>query len=449
MERIHRKIYLGLLLCVALTAFFIVFSVKPPFSSPDEGNHIARADSLLSGDFFLYQKDGSGNSGAEISNSFDVFAFSFGELMHSHNPAIAKEYIDKMKNLEWNNIRYFHSMPNVGFYFPLIYAPHAISMAIGKTIGLNVYHTYFLMNLTVFLLSLYIIYCSNRIIRLPFPFLIIISAPMAVFQLMSPTIDGLTIALSALLLSCFVRVMKNDEYENRKLALIMMFGIFIVATSRANMLPLVLLPGWIYLRSKNKFYLKSFLAISFACVAWTAFAVITTKNMDTTNHAGLTNAQVIVHYATHPFETAKILVDTWLDPVYVKSYYMGMFGAVAWQDAIVNQIFRIIALLAIPVSFALYIKKSSFNDTKTTVFMVAIALIIVLLTFLALLAQWSPFPTERVIGVQGRYLFIPLIMVAYSVYTDKGNFKGSFVVSVIMLITSVYFVHEAIINRFF
>lgn len=82
-------------------------------------------------------------------------------------------------------------------------------------------------------------------------------------------------------------------------------------------------------------------------------------------------------------------------------------------------------------------------------FMLFVIVSIVCLTFLALLVQWSPFPTSTIYGVQGRYFIIPIILFAYSMSNHELK-NGYHLVPVLFLwVLSSYLIHEALYYRFF
>ena len=42
----------------------------------------------------------------------------------------------------WQGIRHFHELSGTGYYFPAIYAPQALGLAIGQWFNLTVQHSY-------------------------------------------------------------------------------------------------------------------------------------------------------------------------------------------------------------------------------------------------------------------------------------------------------------------
>ncbi|MBA8118045.1 DUF2142 domain-containing protein [Escherichia coli] len=429
-------------------SFAFVCSIKPPYSSPDEPTHILRASTIVNGDLFLYQESLSGSSGAKVIHAFDRMAIIFSRMMHTDAPTVAKDNMQKMKDIDWDDFSYFHPMPNVGFYFPLIYAPHAFSIATGKLIGLTPYWTYILTNIFVFIICAAILCVSNRIMRIPLSVLVFLTCPMVAFQLMSPTIDGITISLSVMMMSIFYRSLRDDISSG--LILTLYFCIFIVATSRANLSPLVLLPAWLFYKTKKKIYLNGFVVLLSACFAWVAYSILAIHDADPVRITTATNADIITFYLKNLPETLILIKNSIFNMVNMGSFFDGIFGYVAWQDAPVGRSFAIFFGVALVACIILSINiKDIARERYNLFFMLFVIVSIVCLTFLALLVQWSPFPTSTIYGVQGRYFIIPIILFAYSMSNHELK-NGYHLVPVLFLwVLSSYLIHEALYYRFF
>lgn len=433
---------------IIIISFMFVCSIKPPYSSPDEPTHFLRASTIVNGDIFLYQENISGSSGANVIHAFDRMAVIFSRMMHTDAGTVGKDNIQKMKNIEWDDFEYFHPMPNVGFYFPLIYAPHAISIAIGKFIGLTPYWTYSLTNAVVFLLCATILYISNKIFRTPISVLIFATCPMVAFQLMSPTIDGITICLTVLMMSVFFRSLQGDD--NINLILTMFFCIFIVATSRANLSPLVLLPAWLFYKTKKKIYLNGFVILFSSCFAWLAYSILAIHDADPIRTTTATNAEIITYYIRHLPETLMLIKSTLFNLVNLKGFYDGIFGCVAWQDASVGDMYSKLFGLVLVLYIAMSIKVSNIYENRyTIIFIIFVIASIICLTFMALLVQWSPFPTNTIYGVQGRYFIIPIIIFAFSLNNSEVKSGYHLIPALCLWAISSYLIHDALYYRFF
>ncbi|HFL7483532.1 TPA: hypothetical protein ACG448_003906, partial [Escherichia coli] len=72
------------------------------------------------------------------------------------------------------------------------------------------------------------------------------------------------------------------------------------------------------------------------------------------------------------------------------------------------------------------------------------------LIFCALLVQYSKFPTDVIIGIQGRYFVIPVIISAFLLMSqNKKKQMIAYIITVIMLIVSLNAMIPSIITRYY
>ncbi|MEB5707356.1 DUF2142 domain-containing protein [Pantoea anthophila] len=443
--------YLYLLVAVILMAgYLIVVSVKPPFSSPDEPNHLARSDALWNGDFVLSPVKPTGNSGGMVGSVFHESVSSFSKMLHSHDPEQTKSYLETLKTIQWDGKKIPYAMANVAFYFPVVYLPQAISFKVGELLGLSFYDTYILLNAITFLSVLVILWMAMRIYPIPATAILLLILPTALFQIMSPTIDGLSMALAVLAMSIFMRLLSGENEGYSRLLWLMGFVIISVSGSRANLLPMILIPAWLYFKNKRKENIACFVVVAAIALAWTAFNLVNVQDTFTARHPGHTNSELVSYYIKHPIETFRIIWGTISDPAYFNFYTSTMVGVIAWLDAPVLMGIVDIFNAAICLYFLshLYLSRGVTGNSNR-LFILAISSISAILIFCAILAQWSPFPTERVIGVQGRYFLIPLIMIAYAIPSKPEAYKYTILPLIFFFGLSVIGINFALSARFF
>ncbi len=440
----------ALLVVVMLISYWMVASVKPPFSSPDEPNHLARAQALANGDLVLRDVQPAGNSGGEISEGLNNSIREFGKMLPSHDKEKTAEFISILKQTETGGARLDHVMANVAFYLPVVYLPQAIGLKVGELLGLSFYDSYQLANFATFAVVILIILMAAKIYPIPAPALLMLILPTSLFQIMSPTIDGMSFAIAVFAMSNFMRL--RYQHDDRKNLFIFLLGlsIVVVAGSRANLLPMVVLPAWLYLKDKKKEYLICFALITVITLAWTAFNLVNVHDSLTARHPGYSNSELVVYYIKHPVEMAGIIYATITDFVYFHMFYTSMIGVLAWLDAPILDIFMDVFCSAIFIYFAahVYLSRKSM-DTSDRVFLASISLITAALVFCAILAQWSPFPTDRVTGVQGRYFTIPFIILAYAFPCGGRKYGYTFAPLIVLFGISVIAINFALDARFF
>lgn len=440
----------ALLVLVVLISYWMVASVKPPFSSPDEPNHLARAQAFANGDLVLRDVQPAGNSGGEISEGLNNSIREFGKMLHSHDKEKTADYISILKQTGTGGGRLDHVMANVAFYLPVVYLPQAIGLKVGELLGLSFYDSYQLANFATFAVVLMIIMMAAKIYPIPAPALLMLILPTSLFQIMSPTIDGISFAIAVFAMSNYMRLRYSNDDKKGLYLILLSLSIIVVAGSRANLLPMVALPAWLYLKDRKKEYLICFALITAITLAWTAFNLVNVHDSLTARHPGYSNSELVVYYIKHPIEMASIIYGTLTDFVYFHMFYTSMIGVLAWLDAPILDIFMDIFCSGIFIYFVTHIylsRKSITIDDR--LFLITISLITAALVFCAILAQWSPFPTDRVTGVQGRYFTIPFIILAYAMPCSVKRYSYTIAPLIFFFVISVISINFALESRFF
>ncbi|WP_158783503.1 DUF2142 domain-containing protein [Pantoea sp. BAV 3049] len=440
-----------LFIIFTLVSFAWVFHVKPPFISPDEGAHLSRADALRNGYIALTSPDGKMNSGGEVDNSMNYFRSQYDKVIKSHNnPELANEMKREMQNLYWSNTKRFYSMANTAFYFPAVYIPQAIGFEVGHILNLNLYSTYKLATTLNLLAIITLIIAAWRLAPIPAPAIAVMLLPMSIFQFFSPTIDGLTFAFTVLTMSLLTNLLKHENHLHfRKKLFLLCIVIFALSSSRANLLPLLFLPLWLFFRTRQRSCLIGFAVTSILVLAWTYFSIKTVHD-NGIHHPGIEQIDVLKYYILHPFEIPQIIVNTLSDYSTFTFYVQSLIGKLGWLDAPIGDFAYWGFGLAIYSIFILNISKKHVAKHKTdTVLLLLLTLSIITLTFCALLVQWSAFPTTKVDGVQGRYFIIPFIILGYALMDKPELRKLSYAALAFMAVASVMTVHIALETRYF
>lgn len=440
----HKKYIQATLVFVFIfLSFFYVSKVNPPLSSPDEIFHLARAESLMQGRIIL-EHPSDELSGVYVDSSYIDLENRFKFLNYDRTNRITKETISKLKDINWSGERVYFPIPNTALYFPIVYAPHAIGLGISRVLNLSIYYSYMVTRFTVFLSCIVILIASWRIYKIPSLALAVLCLPMSVFQLFSPTIDGITTSITILIMSILFNIWRNGEshHDNKKIILLCVL-ILIVSTCRQNLIPLCLLPAVLYFKEKKYKYLTYSLLTLIISLAWVAIVVITTRD-NGVNHPDISLGEVIKHYVTHPIEMIKVIFNTATDPFFISSYTKQFIGVLGWLNIFIPSWTYKFYIITIGILFAYGFKFSKFkHDAIININIIAISLMCITLIFCALLVQFSPFPTVRVIGIQGRYFAIPVIILAYGLSVkktklDMGILTSMFLVSVLCIKESIY-----------
>ncbi|BCQ40577.1 hypothetical protein ERHA54_31800 [Erwinia rhapontici] len=431
---------------LASILFFISLkSVTPPFMSPDEPVHYSRAYLLSKGYIILDNKEGK-QSGGYTDKALDEFVQI---INNGHINKFSKKMKDEMKSVHWSNDRIYKEIPNTTYYFPLAYAPQVTGIIIGNILNLSIYNTYNLSTILSFLSCIIIIVISNRIFKIPYPAMLILALPMMTFQFSSPTIDGIATSFAVLMMCIFARGMKNNTFTLKDIIFLCLCA-FILVSSRANLIPVLLLPFFASIKLNHK--LKYILPIipTVVSLLWIVFTV--THVVDAgKKHPGLSHGEVIAHYILHPLDFSSIIYHTLSNMNLISFYYESFIGILGWLDIKLSGAFYVYSGIVILTLAGLNTQLSFIKSNKTyvgSIFLVSICSI--LLIFFALLVQWSPFPTTTIVGVQGRYFTIPAIILTFVMYKHNGKFdKTSAVILASYVVVSLHCMMTGIVNRYY
>ena len=430
---------------LALALAFGLAALIPPLQSPDEIGHLHRAymisqgQLLLSpmpaqahseepppglGDFMAQVCRSGGSTGGMVDEALLRFGAAHLALVRDAGFRYSEQQRQALDQLAWSGSSRFCVAPGAGYYFPAVYAPQAAGLAIGRGLGLGVSHSYWLARGLTLLACLGILWLAfGRCTPNPLA-LALLLLPMTVFQLLSPTIDGLTTALSVLALSLFVQSADRGRSHTAGASWSLAACIFVLATSRTHLLPLLALPFFLCWRrrSPRDFWLG--LATATGALAWTLFALHSSS--DTRVLRAHTTAQLLAHYAADPLAYGRLVMASLADRELSSFYQQSFIGILGWLDTRLPAyayptLWSGLGLSAL-ASFSL---QSLRQDWSARLLLLALALASAALVFLALLVTWTPHPAALVQGVQGRYFIVPALLVAYAAGGFSVTRKGS------------------------
>ena len=243
-----------LLICLLLALAGWLLSLKiPPMQSPDENQHVARAYLLAHGDLTLSTLP-SRNSGGWVDGG--LVSFINGYMTLPGNPArhLSASERAQLDNTPWQGegSRVYFEIPGTGYYLPLAYLPHAVGLRAGEWAGLSVDRSYRLARMAVLLACLGLLAWSFSLHRPPPLVLAVLLLPMSVFQLLSPSLDGLTTSLALLAISIFLSVLRGGRVTPRWASWTLATSLLIVVGSRVHLLPMLLMPFFLFWQHRRQ-----------------------------------------------------------------------------------------------------------------------------------------------------------------------------------------------------
>lgn len=397
--------------------FFLSFSVLllgeciPSGQSPDEYSHLCRAYSLIKGDWFL--KDNGSGVGSMINKGLIEYIGTYSSL-YPNNKVTDKKYEDARK-IKFNDDYVYISYPTHALYFPITYLPQAIAFFIGEKTHQKVYKSLRLAKfLCVFSIAI-MLFFANKIYPIPFSVFFVLFLPMCLFQIASPTSDGLHYGMTILIMSLFYALYQFG-FDVKKLVIFSCL-LFIIGSHRISLAPLVVLLLVLYSKERKKEYLLCFLIISTLILGWVFFAMQQFSNTQKTD--GL--MPIAFYYLTHLQETLSIFSNTIFSTKTIINWLDSFIGILGWLDYRMSKAFYYFSYLVLLTVFISSIKKKIY---LYDIFISIFSLLIIFITLFLLLIQWTDFPhPKEIAGFQGRYCIYPVIILLYALCRNDRSYN--------------------------
>jgi hypothetical protein len=186
--------------------------------------------------------------------------------------------------------------------------------------------------------------------------------------------------------------------------------IALLTSSRMQLLPLLLLLWSCSRQTGQKKYLYYALAAGIFTLTWILLSITTV--VDTKVTTSLTPMQAISFYLVHPITGVQVLFSTLTNLAMLKSYATSFIGVLGWLDASLPKVqYGLLgALLVLLVALCFSWRPQGLAKYHQRI-LVLCAVCSMGIVFAALLIQWTPHPATIILGVQGRYFFVPALLV--------------------------------------
>jgi uncharacterized membrane protein len=401
-----------MILLIFVTGTFFS-ALIPSFQSPDESAHIMRAYLLSKGTIILDAPTGNA-SGGMIDSGLIAYIAAYDVLPFKPDRKLSNEEMDLARTFKWTGAKEFHPAPGTGYYFPIIYMPQAIGLALGEKSGLSIDTSYQLARFMAIASIAAILFAAFNLYNVNPLIIALLIIPMSLFQFASASLDGIATALAIFSVAAFLRLADEKMNDNPWLFYALTFSVGLLATSRVHLLPLFALvfAACFYIKNKRYFLVSAFTLL--LVIAWTAIAIKTT--VDTRVVVGASKAAVVVYYIRNPLAFIDVLIATILNSQLVGFYCESFFGILGWLDARFSEgMYKFFYICTFLISLLSVSVKNLKVDWVPRTIILTSALASILLIFFALLVTWNPHPATLIQGVQGRYFLVPMIMIAYAV----------------------------------
>jgi uncharacterized membrane protein len=409
--------YLMVGLLSALVASIIIFSTLiPPFQSPDEFEHIKRAYLLTTGDIVL-KTQGAESSGGQINTGLLEYLKQYQPYPFQPDQKITKDFTKAAEQIQWSQATAFSPVYAFASYFPGLYLPQATGLWIGKYFNLSVANSYYLARVLVILSSCTLLIISCLLFR-PSAFVFaILFMPMSLYQLASPSLDGIATATFIFILSIFFYTVVHQQNSKGWLAIPMGISIFLLTASRAHSLPILLLLYYSFYITKNKKFLIAGIAASCLTALWLYISIKTTVDRRVINT--VLPAEILHFYLNNVLTFFKVFIATVTNVPYMAFYARSVIGNLGWADWPQSQFSTITYYCLAALLIAIAGLSTSIKELKKIkwirISLVGCAIASIFIVFFALLITWTTHPAKLIEGVQGRYFHFPLLLIAYAI----------------------------------
>lgn len=413
----------------------------PPLQSPDEMSHLVRLAAMVEGELLPTTPE-QGNTGGHYDAGLAALAYAFDPLIREANPTVAPQIQQAAKNVRWEQRQIFGESPGSAVYTPVIYAPAALGLAVGKALNLTILQSYHLARLTSHAACALMLGAAVAIFSPPLLAGLVLLLPMALFQMASPVIDGSSHALALLVLSMLWRLVQQGERVSGRLLVVWGTGAVVLITSRLHLLPMLLVPAvvaWSLREHKpaSRAWLATAMGALLAVLAWTLWTLLEVRDLRVVRAMG--TAASAVHYLSHPSELLAVLGRTLSDTDRLGFLWTSFLGNLGSLDTRLSE--RTYALLGAGLALGFVLTglqavskrvPGCWSGLVTTtawhrdpVRMLRLGLVLaamasVLSVFLLLLWSWTPYPAHLIEGVQGRYFIAPALLLSYAAVSRHG-----------------------------
>lgn len=401
--------------CAALLLIgYVLVALVPSLQAPDEFDHLRRAYFLGQGQILLESVDGS-PSGGQLDPALTDFMIPFTALPHHPENRINDHALQEAASVKWSTTSKFEPAFATAYYLPLLYAPQAIALTIGKRIGLSVNQSYRLARCLALITSVLLLVLAFRIYSPPPVALAILTLPMYLYLVSSAALDGVATAVAVLSLSLFARILEDRNREPLWAFPALVTAVLLLACCRANLLPMLLLPLAAALTANCNRARKvvAVTAATLAAVAWTVYTIKSTvypPGPRNVNHSAR-----LLELILHPHHFLESLWLTLADLGRTGFYFQSFIGVLGWLDTYLPSFaYRAISILLVCLAACSFTATNGGAELRARLLLVLCAAAAIMLTFLALLVQWVPPGTQVITGIQGRYFIVPALILAYS-----------------------------------
>jgi uncharacterized membrane protein len=397
---------------ILFAAAMALSALIPPLQSPDEHSHLARAYLISKGEWLLSTPPGM-SSGGFVDKGLLAFADAYSTIIADSSARLTVQRKAMIANLQWGGGELFFPVPGTGYYTPMVYAPHAAAMWLGRSLDLSIASTYHLVRGFCVLSCLAMLAMAARLLQPPALAIALLALPMTLFQFVAPTLDGVTTCLAVLTLSIFWRRLSGPDDLSAAHTWAFAACVALLASSRVQLLPLLAMPFYLaWARGYRRDALAG-TAAGLLSAIWLAYAL--THTVDQRVKRGQATSELLTQYAFDPGAYFSIVWQSVSDNNLSRFYAASFIGVLGWLDTwLPVWSYPVLwgSLAACTLASLLRVRWTEAPLARAALACAALAC--AGLVFFAMLITWTPHPALTIEGVQGRYFIVPAIILAYA-----------------------------------
>jgi uncharacterized membrane protein len=375
--------------------------------SPDEGDHLRHAY-LLSVESHVFTPSGQ-STGGNIDDGLKAFMAAYLDAVaNKPHTTLTTQTIRDANDIRWSGTRSFEGMPNASPYFPLAYIPQAIGLRIGQTLHLRIGTSYRLARAISLVAIAALLALSFQIFQPNALVLCVLALPMTMFQIVSATQDGISIAWLILSVSLFRRGIEREQTFPTWMGVLLIISTFLVISSRPQLFPIALFSASVFWMRNDR---RALVVTAIAALGALAWIIHGLGVMNMAHTRSMSTGQILSMYAHHPVDLIAVFARTLTDPGYLAFHWHSFVGILGWLDTPMPASTYVVSAVALIVAAAISFSCDVSRCARWLPIFCAVSAIG--LAFFAMLITWTDQPAQFIVGVQGRYFTAPAVLIAY------------------------------------
>ncbi len=390
--------------------------------------HLHRADMIAHGQLFLKKpaSDAKGYTGGYSDLNLIRFAAWMAKIAGVNKAALSPTWLmEQASRHKWAHHKDFVDAVGTAYYVPLIYLPHAVGLSISRHLDWSMRASYDFTRAVVTLTVLALLAWAWALLPPNLLVRALVLMPMSAFQILSPTIDGLCIAMALVLGGLAIAEYQEPRHPRApphpwRFAVIVALT-FVLVTSRTNLLPLLAIPLLLLCQRHSWPRLAAFVLLCAASLGWTLFVLLTT--METRIVRSHSTLQIIQIYLDDPLYFLGLVGSTLVHSDKGPFLAYSFVGILGWLDTSIPKsamrgawvVLVGTALLAAAHARREQQQQQQPPHTALRAVLMASAVASTLLAFFAIAVTWNDYPVAVISGVQGRYFIIPALLFALAI----------------------------------